>query len=67
MVKAALKKLSETDYAALMVAFESGDSMYVEYVPGRFVGVNINSDGLRIEQQEGLFAEGLVLGAKDES
>lgn len=65
-IKEALAKLSEADYAALMVAFEEGNSMHFEYTDGRFVGVNIVANGLQIEQQEGLFSEGLILGAKDD-
>jgi hypothetical protein len=56
-----VNSLPNSDQVALRYAFEMGvPDTYVEYEPGRFVGVNITKTDLHIEQKAGLWAEGFM-------
>lgn len=58
-----VKGLKTSDREMLMTAMESGyTDKYVEWTPGRFVGVNITQPGFNIEHQAGYLVEGLLTG-----
>lgn len=55
--------LGPEDKAKLDYAFENElSNQWVEYSPGRFIGVNINGlQNLIVEQTAGLYAEGILM------
>jgi hypothetical protein len=58
-----VKGLKSADREMLMAALESGyTDRYVEWTPGRFVGVNITQPGFNIEHSAGFWVEGLLTG-----
>lgn len=64
-IREILSQLRPEDQELLRYAREAGlDNQIVEYVPGRFIGVNILADfmpQLVIEQNAGPFFEGAIL------
>jgi hypothetical protein len=57
------RSLKTCDREMLMAALESGyTDRYVEWTPGRFVGVNITQPGFSIEHSAGCWVEGLLTG-----
>jgi hypothetical protein len=57
------KTLRTCDREMLMAALESGyTDRYIEWTPGRFVGVNITQPGFHIEHTAGCWVEGLLTG-----
>lgn len=64
-IREVLSQLRLEDLELLRYAREAGlDNQFVEYQPGRFVGVNILADfmpQLAIEQNAGPFSEGVIL------
>lgn len=61
-VSEVLKAINPVDRAAMMVAFEAGNTYYVEYAAGRFVGVNTDAlPQLECEQQAGDFRLGRII------
>ena len=57
-----LRVLSASDRSTLMAAFEERIPHHVEYVSGRFIGVNTDNDPhLICEQRSGTFREGSVV------
>lgn len=61
-IKDILSALPTADRDAVMAAFEAGESYYVEYEPGRFLGVN--TDAIRhlvADQAAGSFREGTIV------
>lgn len=57
------RNLRTSDREMLMAALESGyTDRYVEWTPGRFVGVNITQPGFNIEHSAGCWVEGLLTG-----
>lgn len=63
-IKSILRLLSHEDGELLSYALESGlTNQFVEYQPGRFVGVNILPElmpNLVIDQTAGLFSAGTI-------
>ena len=60
-IKDILAALPAVDRDALMAAFESGEAYYVEYEPGRFIGVNTDAvQHLLADQSAGSFREGTI-------
>lgn len=60
-----MKTIPSMHRDSLMAAFESGTSHYVEWSPGRFLG--INTDGishLLCEQEAGDWREGRIIKVK---
>jgi hypothetical protein len=65
-VKQILAALPEPDRGAIMVAFESGEPYYVEYEPGRFVGVHVDAlPHLQATDVAGSFRAGLIRRGND--
>ena len=67
-IRTILAMLEPTKKSQLQYAFEEGlVNQYVEYEPGRFIGVNIQSlPNLNIEQTAGSYSAGVIIqGQKD--
>lgn len=62
-IKALLARLDPKKKEQLTYAFEEGlTNQYVEYEPGRFIGVNIDGlHNLNIEQEAGVWSSGTIL------
>jgi hypothetical protein len=61
-----LGSLPAVDRDALMAAFESGEAYYVEYEPGRFIGVNTDEvTHLDADQTAGSFRAGEINRGSD--
>ncbi len=57
------RRLSKSDQKMLKTAFtDELQDVYVEYEPGRFLGVNIQHEHCCIEQEAGLWSEGVLTG-----
>lgn len=57
------KGLAASDRGMLLTALQSDyTDRYVEYTPGRFVGVNITQPGFKIEHRQGFWVEGMLTG-----
>lgn len=55
------REISDVERSMLMYAFEEGQiDFYIEYTPGRFIGVDVGSSELTIEQISGHFSEGYI-------
>jgi len=60
-IKEIMAGLSMTDKEQLMTAFEASMTHYIEWTPGRFIGVNTDSvPHLTCCQQSGSFREGTI-------
>lgn len=51
-LKEILDKLPKTDRAVLNYSFEHGISQYVQYEPGKYIGVNVQKNKQLITNQE---------------
>lgn len=62
-IRAILAMLDVKKREQLQYAFEEGlTNQYVEYAPGRFIGVNVsNMPNLQIEQTVGAWSSGVIL------
>lgn len=57
------KRLTTGDREMLLTALNSDYlDKFVEYTPGRFVGVNITQPGFKIEHRQGYWVEGMLTG-----
>jgi hypothetical protein len=57
------KQLRTSDRQMLMTAMEFGyTDRYVEWTPGRFLGLNITQPGFNIEHSAGCWVEGALTG-----
>lgn len=62
-LKDILDKLSKTDRAVLNYSFEHSMVQYVQYEPGKFIGVHIkDSKYLTVEQSAGNWSSGTIKG-----
>ena len=60
-IKQIMDDLPHADREMLQYSFEMGfPDKYIEYEPGRFIGVYITKKDLKIEQQEGYWVEGIL-------
>lgn len=65
-IKEILSDLPDSDKERLYYAFEQAlNNEYVEYMKGRFIGVNIdpNMSNLVIDQVAGAYSEGRIVNA----
>lgn len=62
-IKQILASLTQAQRTQIDYAFENGlINQFIEYAPGRFIGVNIqNLSNLQIEQTAGLYSAGTIL------
>jgi hypothetical protein len=65
-IKETLNKLSESQKRQLSYAFENEFTQFVEYEPGKFVGVNVNHlKHLQVESSAGAWSTGSIKGKND--